>query len=114
LIPSRTKFVGLTFAFAGIGVYRTWVLWLTTRTERPLNTPISMALGHVRTREFKININAPYAIEVELQEEKFPFDTLNCLLGMSMAPASTACQKCPDRPSVGKASLVLTSDGHMS
>src|SRR5216684_5998893 len=109
---SRTKLVGLTLVFAGIGVYGTWVLWLTTRTERPVNIPISMAIGHVHTREFKLNMNAPYTIAVEVQKEKISFDTLNCLLGMSMASTSTALQECPDRPSVVKASWVLTSDGH--
>jgi hypothetical protein len=108
---SRTKLVGLTFVFAGIGVCGTWVLWLTTRTERPVNIPISMDIGHSRTPEFKLNMNAPYMIEIEVQKEKIPFDTLNCLLGMSMAVRSTALQDCPDRPSVVKASWVLMSDG---
>ncbi len=95
---SRTKLVGLIFLCVGIGVYGSWVLWLATRTERPVNIPISMAVGHVRTREFKLNMSAPYTIEVEVQK-KIPFDTLNCLLGMTMAPRSTALQECPDRPS---------------
>jgi hypothetical protein len=109
---SRTKLVGLIFVCVGIGVYGTWVLWLTTRTERPVNIPISMSIGHVRTREFKLNINAPYTIEVEVQKN-IPFDTLNCLLGMTMAPRSTDLQECPDSPSVVKASWVLTSNGQV-
>jgi hypothetical protein len=108
---SQTKLVGLTFVFAGIGVYGTWVLWLTTRTERPVNIPISMDIGHTRTREFKLNMNAPYMIEIEVQKEKIPFDTLNCLLGTAMSPMSTNLRECPDRPSVVKASWVLTSGG---
>ncbi len=110
---SRIKLLGLIFLFVGIGVYGTWVLWLVTRTERPVNIPISMAIGHVRTPEFKLNMNAPYIIEVEVQKEKIPFDTLNCLLGMTMAPTSTDLQECPDRPSVVKASWVLTSNGQI-
>ncbi len=108
----RTKLVGVIFLCVGIGVYGAWVLWLTTRTERPVNIPISMAVGHVRTHEFKLNMNAPYTIDVEVQK-KIPFDTLNCLLGMTMAPTSTALQECPDRPSVVKASWVLKSDGQI-
>jgi hypothetical protein len=107
----RTKIVGFTFAALGIALYGTWVVWLTTRTERPVNIPISMAIGHIRTREFKTNMNAPYLIDVEVQKEKIPFDTLNCLLGMSMAPRSSVLQECPDKPSVVRASWVLTSDG---
>lgn len=107
-----TKLAGVIFLCAGIGVYGGWVLWLTTRTERPVNIPISMAVGHVRTKVFKLNMSAPYTIDVEVQK-KIPFDTLNCLLGMATAPASTALQDCPDRPSVVKVSWVLKSDGQI-
>jgi hypothetical protein len=72
-----------------------------------------MAIGRIRTREFKLNMNAPYVIEVEVQKAKIPFETLNCLLGMTMAPASTDLQECPNRPSVVKASWVLTSSGQI-
>jgi len=105
--------VGLIFLFVGIGVYGMWALWLGTRTERPVDIPISMAIGHVRTRELKVNMNAPYIIEVEVQKEKIPFETLNCLLGMTMAPTSTDLLECPDRPSVMKASWVLMSNGEI-
>jgi hypothetical protein len=108
----RTKLVGFTFVAVGIALFGTWALWLATRTERPLNIPIPMSIGHIRTRQFRTNMNAPYTIQVEVQKEKIPFDTLNCLLGMSMALTSTELQDCPDRPSVVKASWVITSDGH--
>ena len=103
--------MGVIFLVVGIGAYGTWVLWLTTRTLRPVNIPVSMAIGHVRTREFKLNLSAPYTIQIEVQKT-IPFDTLNCLLGMAMPrSSSTALGECPDRPSVVKASWVLTSDG---
>jgi len=109
---ARTKMVGFTFVAIGFALYGTWVLWLITRTERPVNIPISMTVGHVRTREFKLNMNALYTIEVEVQKT-IPFDTLNCLLGTSMAPMSTDLQDCPNVPSVVKASWILTSDGRV-
>src|SRR5258708_1640117 len=108
----RTKLVGFTFVAVGIVVYGIWVLWLIIRTERPVNIPISMAIGHVRTREFKLNMNAPYTIEVEVQKS-IPFETLNCLLGTSDAPISSDLRDCPNRPSVVKASWILTSDGQL-
>jgi hypothetical protein len=108
---SRTKLVALIFVLVGIGIYGTWALWVTTRTERPVNIPMVMAIGHIRTREFKLNMNVPYSIGVEVQKEKIPFDTLNCLLGLSTALKSTELQECPDKPSVLKASWVLTSNG---
>ncbi len=108
----RTKLVGFIFVGVGIVLYGTWALWLTTRTERPVNIPIPMTMGHLRTHEFKLNMNAPYTIMVEVQKI-IPFDTLNCLLGTSMAPMSTDLRDCPNVPSVVKASWILTSDGRV-
>ena len=109
---SRTKVTGLAFLFCGIALYGSWILWVVTRAERPVHMPILMTVGHVRTREFKVNLSEPYRIEIEVAKS-IPFDTLNCLLGMSMGRTSTNIQDCPDRPSVVKASWVLTSEGQI-
>jgi hypothetical protein len=109
---SRTKLVGFILVSGGVALYGTWTAWLTTRANRPVDVPISMAVGHVRTREFKVNLKALYTIEIEVQK-KIPFDTLNCLLGLGMSSTSSALQECPDRPSVVKASWTLTSDGQI-
>lgn len=109
---SRAGRLGFIFVGVGVAVCGTWLLWLSTRTERPLDIPMPMAIGHVRTREFKINLKAPYEIDIEVQK-KIPYDTLNCLLGTAMARTSTNLEECPDRPSVVKASWVLTSDGRV-
>jgi hypothetical protein len=107
---SRAKLVGLAFMAGGIALYGSWAIWLAIRTNRPVDVPISMAIGHVRTREFKVNLNALYTIEIVVQK-KIPFDALNCLLGLGMSSTSSALQDCPDRPSVVKVSWTLTSDG---
>jgi hypothetical protein len=67
-----------------------------------------MAVGHLRTPEFKLNLNAPYSIEIEVQKT-IPFDTLNCLLGMAFT--SRELEECRDRASVVNASWILTSGG---
>lgn len=108
----RKKQMGFTFVAVGISLYGAWVLWLLTRTERPVNIPIPMTIGHIRTREFKLNLNAPYTIQIEAQKT-IPFETLNCLLGTSMAPTSTDLQDCPNIPSVVKATWILTSEGQV-
>src|ERR1700722_10850446 len=108
----RKKQMGFTFVAVGISLYGAWILWLLTRTERPVNVPIPMTIGHVRTREFKLNLNAPYTIQIEVQKT-IPFETLNCLLGTSMAPTSTDLQDCPNIPSVVKAAWILTSEGQV-
>jgi hypothetical protein len=64
----RTKLVGITFVVAGFALYGAWTIWLSTRTERPVDIPISMEMGHIRTPEFKINLNALYLIEIEVQK----------------------------------------------
>ena len=112
-MPSpRIKRVGLCFVFVGISSYGIWILWLLTRADHPVDVPISMAVGHIRTSEFRINQNAPYTIDIEVQET-IEFDTLNCLLGTAMGRTTTALQECPDRPSVVKASWVLSSRGYV-
>lgn len=98
--------------FVGIALYACWILWVTTRTVVPLQMPISMIVGHVHSREFKVNLSESYLIEIEV-EKKIPFDTLNCLLGMHMGPTSTEIGDCPNRPSVVKAAWSLTSQGQV-
>jgi hypothetical protein len=107
---SRTNLVGIALTAGGIALYGTWAIWLATRTNRPVDDPISMAIGHVRTRDFKVNLNALYTIDIEVLK-KIPFDTLNCLLGLGMSFTSSALQECPNRPSVVKATWTLSSDG---
>jgi len=107
-----TKLAGLILIGLAVAVYAAWGVWLSTRIEVPVNLPIAMAIGHVRTPEFKVNLSTTYLIEVEVQK-KIPFETLNCLLGMGMSDTSSALQECPDRPSVLKASWKLTSNGQI-
>jgi hypothetical protein len=57
-------------------------LWLETRHYVPVKMPLTMSVGHIRTKEFVVNVDARYQIEIEV-EKKIPFDTLNCLLGMA-------------------------------
>ena len=115
MVAARLRWTGIRLAgviliCVGIGCYAVWYVWVSTRVDRPVNMPISLAVGRVQSPAFKVNRNAPYLIQIEVQK-KLPFDTLNCLLGTAMAPASTEVQECPDRPSVVKASWVLVSDG---
>jgi hypothetical protein len=105
--------VGVAFVGVGVAVFGIWTWWLSTRTNHPVDVPISMAPGHVRTSEFKINLKALYTIDIEV-EQKIAFETLNCLLGTAMpSPTSSALGECPDSPSVVKASWVLTSKGQV-
>ena len=108
----RTTLVCIIFVCVVIICYGTWVLWLFTRINRPVNVPIAMTVGHLRTPVFRVNRAAFYDIEIEVQKT-IPFETLNCLLGTAMAQRSTDLQECPDKPSVVKASWILSSNGRI-
>jgi hypothetical protein len=101
---TKLTWVGIACIAAAIAAYGAWCLWFATRIERPVYMPVSLVVGHVHVPEFRINLSGSYEITVEAQK-RIPFDTLNCLLGMSMAP-----EKCNVNPVV-KASCAVTSNG---
>ena len=108
---SRTKIAGFAFIGVGVVLFGVWYSWIATRTSRPVNVPISLVPGPLHASEFKVNLDALYTIDIEV-EKKIPFDTLNCLLGTAMpSPTSSALGECPDRPSVVVATWALTSEG---
>src|ERR1700693_5033534 len=84
LEPASTAFsvlakVGAGFILSALAAMSVWAIWSETRTWVPVDMPVSLAVGHIRTREFKINQNAFYEMEIEA-ERNIPFQTLNCLL----------------------------------
>ena len=104
-IPILAK-VGLGLILTGIAALCVSALWSETRTWVPVDVPLSLTVGHIRTREFKINQNALYEIAVD-GERNIPYQTLNCLLGVE----DIYPERCKDTPSVIRASWVLTSNG---
>ena len=110
--PRSTKFTGLSLIGVAIALYTAWGLWLSSRNEIPVDLPVAMSVGHIRTPEFKVNLSTTYLVGIEVQK-KIPFDTLNCLLGLGTSATSSVLQECPDRPSVLKASWKLTSGGQV-
>jgi len=101
---TRLTWVGIAcIAVAGV-TYGAWCLWFITRIDRPVYMPVALAAGHVHVPEFRINLSGLYEITVEAKK-RIPFDTLNCLLGMSMEP-----EKCSVKPVV-HATCAVTSNG---
>lgn len=101
---TKLTWAGIACIAVGGGAYGAWGLWFVTRITRPVYMPVSLAVGHVHVPDFRINVSGPYEITVETKK-RIPFDTLNCLLGMSMEP-----EKCTVPP-VLKASCSVTSKG---
>lgn len=72
--------LGIVLILAGVGLFGGWRWWMVTRTWVPLDMPISLARGHIRSPEFKINLNAGFRVRVEVETEAD--DTgVTCLLG---------------------------------
>lgn len=103
---SKLTWSGITCVVLAITTCGGWDLWLRTRNTRPLYVPVLLTAGHIHVPEFRINLSGPYEIKIEAKK-RIPFDTLNCLLGMS-APS----ERC-DRPSVVQARWALTSNGQV-
>lgn len=103
---SRITRLGLASMFLGAILYFGWLLWWKTRVTKPVDMPVSMSPGHLRTQEFKINLEAVYLIEITADQNKIPSDTLFCLLGYTLRDS-----QCPNTPSVVEASWVLSSEG---
>ena len=101
---SPITWTGFCLVAVGVLTFGGWALWSATRTYIPVNMPIPMAVGHVQTPEFAVNLNMPYNIRIEAQKT-ISFDTLNCMMGMAPEP-----QKC-ERPSVIDAAWTLRSYG---
>lgn len=58
---------GFALILAGVAWFGGWTCWEATRIWVPLNVPISLLPGHIRTPEFKINVESKYEIEIEVE-----------------------------------------------
>jgi hypothetical protein len=100
---------GLLLMLLGVCLFGGWMLWLVTRVRYPIDLPVSMSVGHIRTPEFRVNLEALYLIEIGAETKNIPSDTLFCLLGYKVEPRYQAM--CANTPSVVKGSWTLRSDG---
>ena len=103
-IPTMAK-VGMVPIAIALGIVAAWGVWSETRTWVPVTMPVTMQIGHIRTPEFQVKLNALYLIEFEV-ERMIPAETLDCLMGLDDDPKS-----CKEIPSVVRASWTLRSGG---
>jgi len=99
---------GLLLMLLGACAFGGWMLWVATRVKSPIDMPVSMSVGHVRTSDFRVNLETLYLIEIEAETKAFPPDTLYCLLGYKITPKIELA--CNTMPSIVKCSWVLRSD----
>jgi hypothetical protein len=103
---TRTGWTGIVMVAAGLTLFGGWILWSETRTWTPVDIPISLSKGQVRTPIFTTNLKAIYLIQIEVMKKE-PVDTLTCLLGLE----DTSSGKCGSARSIIDASWVLWSQG---
>jgi hypothetical protein len=85
----------------GIAGFGGGARWEATRIWVPLNVPVSLSPGHIRTAEFKINVEGFYQIEIEVRRG-FDYWGVPCLIGGD---------ECEGNPGVLGVSWSLSSGG---
>jgi|SRR5579859_1873845 len=93
----------IVLASIAIGIRRHW---LTTIKLTPVDMPVSMAIGHISTGDFKIDINYSYKMALDFDRDSYPDQTLACLTGIE-----THHEECAGMPSLVDVRWVVTSDG---
>ena len=73
------KRVAIGFVVVGVTLYADSQYWLATRKLVPLDIPISLSRGHIRTPEFRINLDSRYHLEIEVEWQASMGD-IDCLL----------------------------------
>jgi hypothetical protein len=111
----RTK-AGIGLIVLGIGVFSGWKLWMNTRSQVPVNVPVSLKLGETIEKEFRLNLDGLYLIEIVVAQKDAEKgaerdgqregrqEALRCLMGVGGAQCGGVA------PAIG-ANWVLFRDG---
>jgi hypothetical protein len=91
---------GLGLICAAIAIAGGWEFWVETRIWVPLDIPISLAQGHIRTPRFEVNVASNYWIGAVVEQKTASHQVL-CWIGY---------EQCEDAPSVVTASWSVSSD----
>lgn len=73
------KRVAIAFIVGGVALCAGSQYWLATRNLVPLDIPISLSRGHIRSPEFNINLDSRYHLEIEVEWQASMGD-IDCLL----------------------------------
>ena len=95
------KRVAIAFILGGVALYAGSQYWLATRKLVPLDIPISLSRGHIRTPEFSINLDSRYHLEMEVEWQASMGD-IDCLLW-----------GCYERPGILKMQWTLSGAGQV-
>src|SRR6185312_13245028 len=65
--------IGVSLILSGLATYGSIQHWMATRTFVPVDMPVSLAPGRIKTGPFNINLRDEYSIWIDL-DETVPFD----------------------------------------
>lgn len=60
---------GIGLIVLGIGVFVGWKLWMNTRSQVPVNVPVSLKVGETIEKEFRSNLDGLYLVEIVVAQE---------------------------------------------
>jgi hypothetical protein len=63
--------VGLGLAILGIASFATIKRWIDTRIFVPVDIPVSLVAGHIRTGPFRINVEQGYSIWIDFDQSTY-------------------------------------------
>jgi hypothetical protein len=90
VIARVTRWIGVVLIVTGVAWIGAWFWWMGTRVWDPLDVPVSLASGHVRTAEFEVNVESEYSIGILLAEQQYPTEETQCRLGLYLCSATAA------------------------
>jgi len=60
---------GVTLFIVGLALQAGWLLWSRTRHWVPVDMPVTLSPGHIKTKEFNLNLSGYYDIAIEVQKK---------------------------------------------
>lgn len=100
----QTK-AGIALFVLGLGVFGAWKAWTATRNETPLDVPFTLRAGETVTRQFHLNLDGLYLIEIAAERDATG-EKVSCRMGVSTNPS-----ECAGTGPVIDADWVLLRDG---
>lgn len=101
---SKLTWSGILCVTLGVSVFLGRYAWIESRTNQPVNMPVSLKPGHVRTPRFHINKDWPFEFRVAAKG-RIDHHRLICLMGFDIP--SDNCTE----PTVIRANWTLSDDG---
>jgi hypothetical protein len=97
---------GVLALILGVALSVSIYIWSQAMNAVPLDIPMSLSVGHIRTPDFRTSVNIPYDIDIAF-DSGIPLDELNCLTGMNLE----SVEPCTGQSSVLNVNWTLMSDG---